>query len=167
MSSKYAFCKGNDVYKKYDNNYKKHKKGYVILGPPGIGKSTFIKSQISEKRNWIDQDELFKDLGVDWKYNKNNYEDFKLNYLRADYMSEQSRVLGYRLIGSLSLLKNFKADAIVIPLIKNHSNYIQKRKDLHLSDIKDIRKIYKNYAKTQNIKIFYSIIDAVNYLENK
>jgi ABC-type multidrug transport system ATPase subunit len=51
------FCDGSNVYKKY-------KTGYVILGPPGIGKTTFVKGQIGKKKNWIDQDELFSELGV-------------------------------------------------------------------------------------------------------
>lgn len=83
------FSDGSKVYNDYEKKYKKHKKGFVILGPPGIGKTTFVKNQTSKKKEWIDQDELFNDLGVNWKLDENN--NFKLNYMRADYMSEQSK----------------------------------------------------------------------------
>lgn len=39
------FTDGSKAYKKFDKLYKNHKKGYVILGPPGIGKTTFVKNQ--------------------------------------------------------------------------------------------------------------------------
>ena len=44
------FTDGKKVYSKYNKYYKKHKKGYVILGPPGIGKSTFVRNQIGKKK---------------------------------------------------------------------------------------------------------------------
>jgi predicted PilT family ATPase len=44
IKSMFMFTDGKKVYSKYNKQYKKHKKGYVILGPPGIGKTTFVKN---------------------------------------------------------------------------------------------------------------------------
>ena len=69
----FMFCDGSKVYKEYNKKYKKHEIGYVILGPPGIGKTTFVINQKGDKKDWIDQDDLFNDLGVKWNmYKKNN-----------------------------------------------------------------------------------------------
>ena len=152
------------VYTKYDKKYKKHDKGYVILGPPGIGKTTFVRNQKGSKKDWIDQDDLFRDLGVKWHFNNNNENDFKLNYLRADYMSEQTKLLGYRIIGAL--FWEYKADAIVIIPEKLHKQYLSKRKDLKLNTVKEIIKYLRDHAKKNKIPIFDSILAATNYLEN-
>ena len=101
----------------------------VILGPPGIGKTTFIRNdekhiwKSGQKLDWIDQDDLLHELGVDWHFNSNNQHDFRLNYLRADYITEQSKQLGYWLISSL--FWTYKADAIVIPPWSIHETYVK------------------------------------------
>lgn len=158
------FTSDTKVYSKYNKYYKKHKKGYVILGPPGIGKTTFVKNQVGKKKDWIDQDDLYYDLGVNWHLNKNNDKEFKLNYLRADYMSEQSKLLGYRIIGSL--LWEYIADAIVIPPLELHKKYMANRKDLIYKNVINIRRILFRHAKKNKIPIFDDIVDATNYLEN-
>lgn len=164
IKSMFMFTSGKDVYSKYNKNYKKHEKGYVILGPPGIGKTRFVKNQVGKKKDWIDQDDLFYDLGVNWHINKNNEKEFKLNYLRADYMSEQSKLLGYRIIGSL--FWEYIPDAIVIPPLELHKNYIKKRKGLIYENVVNIRQLLFKHAKKNNIPIFDNINDATNYLEN-
>lgn len=161
---KFMFNDATAVYTKYDKKYKKHDKGYVILGPPGIGKTTFVRNQKGSKKDWIDQDDLFRDLGVKWHFNNNNENDFKLNYLRADYMSEQTKLLGYRIIGAL--FWEYKADAIVIIPEKLHKQYLSKRKDLKLNTVKEIIKYLRDHAKKNKIPIFDSILAATNYLEN-
>ena len=161
---KFMFNDATVVYTKYDKKYKKHDKGYVILGPPGIGKTTFVRNQKGSKKNWIDQDDLFRDLGVKWHFNNNNENDFHLNYLRADYMSEQTKLLGYRIIGAL--FWEYKADAIVIIPEKLHKQYLSKRKDLKLNTVKEIIKYLRDHAKKNKIPIFDSILAATNYLEN-
>ena len=61
VKSMFMFTDGKKVYSEYNKYYKKHKKGYVILGPPGIGKSTFVRNQVGKKKDWIDQEDLFNE----------------------------------------------------------------------------------------------------------
>lgn len=50
VKSMFMFTDGEKVYSEYNKYYKKHKKGFVILGPPGIGKSTFVRNQLGKKK---------------------------------------------------------------------------------------------------------------------
>ena len=158
------FTDGTDVYKDFNTAYKRHKKGYIILGPPGIGKTTFVINQKSKKKNWIDVDVIFglKSLNINWKNPKDSIDE-RLSYLRADYMLEQCKLYGYRIIGSL--FWEYKADAIVIPTLKQHKLYVSSRKDLNLNKIKNMRKIFFSHAKRNKIPVFDSIIDATTYLD--
>ena len=161
----FKFCDGKSVYKRFNKLYKKHKKGYVILGAPGIGKTTFIKNQGKGKRDWVDSDDLLGELGVKWDFNSNNESDFKLNYLRADYMLEQSKLLGYRIIGSL--FWEYKADAIVNLPLDIHKEYLKNRKDISLDVVLEVRELLLKLAKKNNIPVFDSIQGAVDFLENQ
>ena len=163
VKSSFMFTDGSKAYKKFDKLYKNHKKGYVILGPPGIGKTTFVKNQKVKKFDWIDSDDLLGELGVKWHQNESNPNDFRLNYLRADYMLEQSKMLGYRIIGAL--FWEYKADAMVIPPLSIHKKYAETRKDLNNEKLKKMRKIFKDHAKKFKIPIFDNIEDAVKSLK--
>lgn len=124
------------------------------MGPPASGKTTFIKSQ--KIQNWIDTDELFSKLNLNW-YNI----DFKLNYMRADYLLEQSKMLGFRLIGSLYY--NYIPDAIMI-----HEEYINKRNNdypLDKENVYIIRNELIKKAKDNNISIFKNCNEAIRYCE--
>ena len=123
-----------------------------------------VRNQKGSKKDWIDQDDLFRDLGVKHHFNNKNKDDFRLNYLRADYMSEQTKQLGYRIIGAL--FWEYKADAIVIIPEKLHKQYLSKRKDLNLKTVTEIIKYLREHAKKYNIPIFDNILDATKYLEN-
>ena len=79
-------------------------------------------------------------------------------------MSEQTKLLGYRIIGAL--FWEYKADAIVIIPEKLHKQYLSKRKDLKLNTVKEIIKYLRDHAKKNKIPIFDSILAATNYLEN-
>ena len=163
------FTDGEDVYKDFNTKYKRHKKGYIILGPPGIGKTTFIKNQKGKKKDWIDADHIlgYKSLNItkgdcDFNNHKNCMER-RLCYMRADYMLEQSRCYGFRIIGAL--FWEYKADAVVIPPLKQHKLYAESRKDLDLNKIKNMRKIFLSHARKYKIPVFQSINDAANHLE--
>ena len=161
MFNNYKFIDAKNIYDKYTHIYKKHHKGYVILGPPASGKTTFVNSQ--NDKNWIDVDDLFNELGVNWKH-YSDHSQFKLNYLRADYMLEQSKLYGFKLIGSL--FWEYNPDAIVIPPLDIHKIYISNRSDLDYNNVLKIRNILIQKANNNNIPIFNSCIDAVNYIDS-
>jgi len=167
ITSKKMFIDGISVYNNIDKSYNKHKKGIVILGPPGIGKSTWLKNQkkTKGKKDWIDTDYLSTKLNVKHNLNKTNPIDFELGMRRSDYMLAQSKLLGYRIIGAL--FWEFKADAMVIPPLKQHLLYTSKRKDLNVKLIKQLRKTFKEQAKILNIPIFNSIDKAFKYTTEK
>ena len=162
--SQFMFVDGSHIY----NKYKKHNKGYVILGPPASGKTTFIRNQ--QIQNWTDTDDLFYDLNLSWHLNETNENDFKLNYLRADYLLEQSKLLGIRLIGSLYY--NYIPDAIVILDEDLHSKYIDQRNKLDKTNTLDKKFVFNvktdliEKSKQFNIPIFKSINDAIKHLEH-
>lgn len=164
IQSQFMFTDGSHIYKKY----KKHNKGYVILAPPASGKTTFIRNQTIQ--NWTDTDDLFYDLNLNWHLNEQNKDEFKLNYLRADYLLEQSKLLGIRLIGSLYY--NYIPDAIVILDKDIHCNYIDQRNKLDKNNtlnkefVLSVKKDLIEKSKKFNIPIFKSINDAIKHLEN-
>ena len=163
IKSKFSFVDGSKIYDKYEKKYNTHEKGYVILAPPASGKTTYVKNQ--KNKDWIDSDDIFSELGVKWKLNSDNPEEFKLNYLRADYMLEQTKALGFRILSSL--FYKYIPDAIVIPKLTIHKKYISMRKDLSLQTCLNIRKYLKNMAKEKDVLVFEEIEDAIEYLENK
>ena len=156
IQSQFMFIDASHIYKKYT----KHKKGFVILGPPASGKTTFVRNQ--HIQNWTDTDDLFYDLNLNWHLNEHNENDFKLNYLRADYLLEQSKLLGLRLIGSLYY--NYIPDAIVILDDAIHSKYIYERK-LDKKFVFNVKTDLIEKSKKYNIPIFNSINDAIKHLE--
>lgn len=85
--------------------------------------------------------------------------------MRADYITEQSKQLGYWLIGSL--FWEYKADAIVIPPWSIHGDYVKKRTDLNPVMVKQVRKLLFKQAKQMKIPLFTSIEEAVAALTNK
>lgn len=160
------FIDGKDIADDFNTEYKRHKKGYVLLAPPGAGKSYFISKQTGTDKHWIDSDMIMgpKSLNVQWN-NKSGTVDEILGYLRADYMLTQCKMYGYRIMGSL--FWEYKADAMVIPPLKLHKKYTEKRKDLDNNNLNKMRQIFRNHAKNNNIPIFNSIKNAVKYLEKK
>ena len=157
IHSQFMFIDGSHIYKKYT----KHKKGYIILGPPASGKTTFVRNQ--KIQDWTDTDDLFYDLNLNWHLNEHNENDFKLNYLRADYLLEQSKLLGLRLIGSLYY--NYIPDAIVILDETIHSKYIDERK-LDKKFVFNVKTDLIEKSKKFNVPIFKSINDAIKHLEH-
>jgi len=143
----------------YDKYPKHQGTGKVILGPPASGKTTFVNNQI----DWIDQDVLFSELGLDWHHKEDDPIHFKSNYLRADYMSEQSKVRGCWIIGSL--FWEYKADAIVIPELELHKKYISNRDDLVEDSVMKIREILVKHAILYNTPIFSSCEEAATFLQ--
>jgi GTPase SAR1 family protein len=156
VKSTFAFTSGKTVYDDLGKKFIKQKKAYVILGPPGVGKTTFVKKQ--KEKIWVDVDPLFSKLGVKWHQNAKNPVDMRLNYLRADYMLEQTKALGFCVIGAL--FWEFVPDAIVIPDLDTHKRYLKGRKNLNIEVVCKIRNLLKKKAKDFKIPIFKSCEEA-------
>jgi hypothetical protein len=167
VQSEFMFTSGSSVYSKYSESFVKHKKGLLILGPPGIGKTYYCDNIQEEnedgKKHWIDADNICSSLNVQWHFNEKSKIEQRLNYLRAEYILEQSRALGYYVIGSL-FWNNIIPDAIVIPDIELHKTYLKSREDLNIDFVLTVRKLLKDMAKRFDIKVFKSIQDAINYI---
>ena len=81
--------------------------------------------------------------------------------MRADYLLEQSKMLGFRLIGSLYY--NYIPDAILI-----HEAYINKINNdypLDKENVFMIRNELIKKAKDNNIPIFKNCNEAIRYCE--
>ena len=161
------FNDGTEIYNDYMKEYNTFSKGLVILGPPAIGKTFFVRNQIvnkNKKVDWVDMDDLFNSLGLDWHKNEDNPIDFKLNYRRADYLCEQSRELGFRLIGALYY--SYVPDAIVIPPLKIHYEYMKLREfDQKMIDKTiDIRDKLYTMSFKHNVDVFETVESAIEKL---
>ena len=166
IKSKFMFTSGKRKYNSIDKKYKCHKKGYYILAPPGSGKSYYIRHLDGEKKDWLDADILCNACNTCWHLNKKNPVELRLNYLRNEYIIEQSRALGYRILGSL-FWEDIKPDAIVMPDYKDHKKLFQKRNDINLTFIKKIRSLILKLAKKKKVKVFKTIPEAIKYCERK
>lgn len=167
LKGKFMFSNGNKIYKKFDKDYTKHKRGYVIIAPPGSGKSYFVRNQSKDrKKDFIDGDILLSQLGVNWKLGKFPDPDFILSYKRADLMLEQSRQYGYRILTSTFF--EFNGDALVLPKIKDHKKLVEKRKDLSWKFVLQMRKRFEWFAKKYyKTPIFETFNEAIEYLNKK
>ena len=153
----YKFIDGKDVYQNLNEEYKRHKKGYVILVSPEINIDNFIDSQ-DGKKNWLNAEKLFNENNLNNKYNNTNGIEKRLYGLRCDYMLEQSKLYGYRMLSSF--FWEYKANAIVVPDID--------KSDLISNSIyENIRNIFFYHGSIYKIPIFNTIKGAIEHLEKK
>ena len=160
-----------NIQKYIKNKYKKFKKGYLIYGPPCIGKTYWMNNQKGKKKSWVDGDDFLLNINA---INKNiwnnpdiNSDNFKLQYMRADYGQFMGKCYGLRII--TSNYYQLLPDAIIILDCKVHRKYINKRNTTpkFVKNILRIKKELLNMAKKHKIPKFTSVEEAVNYLENK
>lgn len=155
------------------SNYNLHKKGRVILGAPGIGKTTWVqktqKPDKNGKRDWVDGDYLMSGRGFNTYYGEAkkfppSSPEFELAYKRCDYAMEAARNMGFKLI--LALCWEYVPDAVVILPEKQHAEQIKGRKDLNINTVKTINTYFKKMAAEYKVPIFDNIPDAVKYCDN-
>ena len=144
------------------------RKGKVILGPPAVGKTYYIRNQLKNnngKYEWVDMDDIFNNLGLMWHQNESNKTDFILNYKRADYLIEQTIHQGFNLIGALYY--EYIPDAIVIPPLSIHQEYLNKRGLKHSGFVESVIKDLREKAQLHSVPIFDCVEDAVQSLSLK
>lgn len=166
------FTDGTDFYKKLAKDYVKHKKGYFILGPSGVGKSHFYRNQKQNVRHWIDADRVWRwskamPKGAWWE---------KLELIqdveqKCDIITQEAKKQGFWLIGSANHW--LKPDAIVIPHWNTHVKFIRLRElnfdggaranPKELAQVKYHRNWILHWVK-QGVPKFKSVQEAANYL---
>lgn len=157
--TKFGFIDKKEVFDKYFKKYGENKFGYIILGPPCVGKTTFVNSELNS--SWIDSDDIMEELGASWHFNESNKTNIKLNYMRCDYLLEQLKVNKMKVIGSL--FWKYKPTCIVIPELNVHIEFIKKR-NMDINYVMKIRNELLERAIKENIPTFDNCIKATNFV---
>lgn len=142
------------------NDKQIHSRGYIVLGPPGIGKTTFVESH---PRAWVDADEIFSALGLhteQWHSEQRTQKEEEEHYRACDRALGDMRTVGLWVLGSL--FWEFQADAIILIDAKTHQSYVETREDLSWSRVQTIRDVLEEMAKSKGIQIFETIKAAAN-----
>lgn len=141
-----------------ENNKQIHGNGYIILGPPGIGKTTFVGQY---PHQWVDADEIFPALELhteEWHSVEHSEQEQKEHYLACDRALSEMRGAGLWVM--CSLFWEFKADAVVLIGVSTHKSYVKERCDLCWSNVEQIRIILEEIARAKKIPIYKTIEDA-------
>ena len=141
-----------------ENNKQIHDNGYIILGPPGIGKTTFVGQY---PHQWVDADEIMPAIGIhteEWHSVEHSEQEQKEHYLACDRALGEMRAMGLWVIGSL--FWEFKADAVVLIDVSTHKSYVNERRDLCWSQVEKISSILNEIALSKKIPIYKTIEDV-------
>ncbi len=166
------FCDGVEVLKKFQKEYVTHDKGLFILAPSGSGKTHFVKNQTT--KDWIDGDDLWMATNAhpqtDWWVQGidviNEVEQ------KSDIITMQAMKNGLWIIGASNYW--LMPHVIVLPEWEQHKQYIITReknnydggaKSDAFDQVLSHRKYMEDIAQKNNIPIFYTIEDAVEFLK--
>lgn len=168
------FTDGTEFFKKLEKDYIKHKKGFFIMGPSGVGKSHFYRTQKEGERHWIDADRIWRwskamPKGAWWE----TPELIEEVEQKCDVITVQAKKMGFWLIGSANWW--LKPDAIVIPHWRTHIKFIKKRElnfdggaranPKELAQVLRHRKWILTWQK-KGVPKFNSVAEATKYLES-
>ena len=167
-----VFTDGTETYSKVAKEYIRHKKGFFILGPSGIGKSHYIRNQKPPEKHWIDADQLWRwaramPLGAWWEKLENIIEVEQ----KCDIITAEAKKQGFWMLGSAC--NWLTPDAIVVPHWQTNVKYIKIREKNYdggitterLPQLKNHRKEILGWQK-KGVPRFHSVPEAVAYLEN-
>lgn len=138
-----------------EHQKQRHTTGYIVLGPPGIGKTRFVGEH---PRAWIDADNIFADLGIhtkEWHLREHTASEQQQHYEECDRILENMRTCGLWVIGSL--FWEMKADAIVLLDTNVHKQYVQQRHDLVWARVNEIASVLADIAQEKKIPVFHTI----------
>lgn len=134
-----------------------HEKGRIVLGAPGIGKTSFA----SGNPDWVDADEIFKDLGAhteEWHSTPHTPEEMENHYKQCDAWLNIMRNSGLWVIGSL--FWEMHADAIVLLNEDLHKTYVDTRDDLNWDQVQKVVQELTSLANEHNIPTYSTIEEA-------
>lgn len=170
-----VFTDGTAFFEKLAKEYIKHKRGYFILGPSGVGKSHFYRNQKEGERHWIDADRVWRWANAmpkgKWWEQPELIEDVEQ---KCDIITQEAKKLGFWLIGSAN--NWLRPDAIVVPHWSTHVKFIKKRElnfdggarstPKELDQVKRHRKWILGWVK-KGVPKFKSVEEAANYLASQ
>ena len=147
----------------FATQYARHKRGAILLAPPGSGKTTYVRQQPPDARHWVDQDELYAAMGLAWSDAEADPDTFRAQYERADRLSDEVRAYGFRAMGSL--FWDYPADAVVLLPEAQHRAYVAQRADLAWVRVAEIRALLANQAAQRGTPVFVSLGEAVAWVD--
>lgn len=147
----------------FATQYTRHKRGAILLAPPGTGKTTYVRQQPPDARHWVDQDELYAAMGLSWSDADADPATFRAQYERADRLSDEVRAYGFRVMGSL--FWDYPADAVVLLPEAQHRAYVAQRTDLAWARVAEIRALLANQAAQRGTPVFASLGEAVAWVD--
>ena len=77
-----------------------HKHGFIVLAPPGSGKTYFVKKHL---REWVDADIIFNDLGLhsmEWHNATHTEKEEEKHYKKCDAALKVMQEVGLWVLGS-------------------------------------------------------------------
>jgi hypothetical protein len=168
-----VFTDGTETYNEVAKEFIRHKKGFFILGPSGIGKSHYIRNQSPNEKHWIDADWLWRltramPVGAWWE----KIEDIIDVEQRCDIITAESKRQGFWMLGSSC--NWYTPDAIVVPRWQTNVKFVKIREKNYdggitterLPQLKAHRKEILGWQK-KGVPRFYSVPEAIEYLESK
>lgn len=169
-----VFADGTAFYNKLAKEFVRHKKGFFILAPSGVGKSYYIRGQKPNQRHWIDADRVWRwsramPKGAWWE---EPLETILGIEQQCDIITAQAKKMGFWMMGASNHW--LKPDAIVLPHWQTNLKYIRMREKNYdggaksdpvaLKQLRGHRHWIAKWAKL-GVPKFKSINEAVNYLE--
>ena len=171
IDSPVIFADGTEFYKKLAVDYIQHDKGLFILAPSGSGKTFFVNNQTTW--DWIDGDYLWPATGADLSSDEWGDGDIEMINIKSDIITIQAKNLGFWIIGSSNSF--LRPDAIVIPPLEKHIEYISKRetgdydggaKSANMEEVMEHRKIILRWG-DKGVPCFQSIGAATEFLSRR
>jgi adenylate kinase family enzyme len=136
-----------------------HTHGFVLLGAPGIGKSTFVSDHHSD---WVDEDEILYDFTVHteaWHTTPHSNAEQETHYRECDAWLQIMRECGIWVVGSL-FWEPDTVDGIVLLDKETHKTYVRQRNDLNWEAVEKTVNVLKDIAKERGIPTYASIEEA-------
>ena len=173
-STPLIYTDGTEFFQDLATKYIRHKKGFFIMAPSGVGKSHYYRNQKDGEKHWIDADRLWRwskamPVGAWWEEGGEVCDQVDQ---QCDVITLHAKNQGFWMLGSANYW--LKPDAIVIPDWETHVGFIKQRElnydggaksdPASLKRVQGHRKWIQQWKK-KGVPEFKSIQDAIDFLE--